>query len=121
MLRMHLYVYILECSDDSFYVGVTNNVGRRFIEHFTGMHEEAYTFKRRPLKLVFCREFNNPLDAINFEKQLKRWSRSKKLALINSDFETLHDLAECKNETHFRNYQNNPLTNNELIKASKSV
>ena len=94
-----LYVYILECSDNSFYIGVTNNVGRRFIEHSTGLHEESYTFNRRPLKLVYCKQFNNPLKAIEFEKQLKGWTKAKKTALINNDLELLHDLAVCRNET----------------------
>lgn len=94
----YLYVYILECSDDSFYVGVTNNVGRRFIEHSTGIHEEAYTFKRRPLKLVYCREFKKPMDAIRYEKQLKGWTHAKKAALINADYSRLHELAKCLNE-----------------------
>lgn len=94
-----LYVYILECSDDSFYVGVTNNVGRRFIEHTNGLHEKSYTFCRRPLKLVFCRQFNNPMKAIKYEKQLKGWTMAKKLALINNDLNLLHTLSECKNET----------------------
>jgi putative endonuclease len=95
----YLYVYILECADNSFYVGVTNNVGRRFIEHSAGVHEEAYTFRRRPLKLVFCRQFKRPIEAIKFEKQLKGWTHVKKMALINSDFYTLHELARCKNDT----------------------
>jgi putative endonuclease len=99
-----LYVYILECSDDSLYVGVTNNVGRRFIEHFTGLHEESYTFKRRPLKLVYCKQFNKPMEAIEYEKQLKGWTKAKKLALVNSDFLSLHDLAECKNGTSHKLY-----------------
>ncbi|MCU0460896.1 MAG: GIY-YIG nuclease family protein [Bacteroidales bacterium] len=99
-----LYVYILECADDSFYVGVTNNVGRRFIEHMTGIKENSYTFNRRPLKLVFCREFERPMKAINYEKQVKGWTRAKKMALINSDFKLLHELAKCKNETSHTNY-----------------
>lgn len=94
-----LYVYILECSDNSFYVGVTNNVGRRFIEHQSGLHENAYTFSRRPLKLVYCKQFIVPIRAIEYEKQLKGWSKAKKVALINKDFKSLHELAECKNET----------------------
>jgi putative endonuclease len=89
----------MECSDNSFYVGVTNDVGRRFIEHQSGVHEDSYTFRLRPLKLVFCRQFNGPMKAINYEKQIKRWSRAKKIALINNDFKSLHELAECKNET----------------------
>jgi putative endonuclease len=100
-----LYVYILECADDSFYVGVTNNVGRRFIEHWGGIHEEAYTFKRRPLKLVFCRQFDSPMKAIRFEKQVKGWTKAKKQALINGDFELLHKLAKCKNDTSHEIYK----------------
>jgi len=99
-----LYVYILECADDSFYVGVTNNVGRRFIEHITGHNEQSYTYSRRPLKLVFCKEFNSPMKAIRYEKQLKGWSRSKKIALINFDYDNLHKLAECKNNTSHKLY-----------------
>jgi len=99
-----MYVYILECSDNSLYVGVTNDVGRRFIEHSTGMHEESFTFKRRPVKLVFCRQFKSPMEAINFEKQIKRWTRSKKEALIKYDLELLHDLAKCKNGSTYENY-----------------
>ena len=94
-----LYVYILECADNSFYTGVTNDVGRRFIEHQSGLHENSYTYSRRPLKLVYCKQFRSPIEAINYEKQLKGWSKAKKLALISNDFKSLHELAECKNET----------------------
>lgn len=94
-----LYVYILECADDSYYVGVTNNVGRRFIEHSSGLHENSYTYKRRPIKLVYCKQFEKPMEAINYEKQLKRWTRSKKEALIKYDYKNLHELAKCNNET----------------------
>jgi putative endonuclease len=99
-----LYVYILECSDNTFYTGVTNDVGRRFIEHITGVHDNSYTFDRRPLKLVYCRQFNSPMKAIKFEKQLKRWTRAKKLALINNDLVLLHELSKCKNETSHDNF-----------------
>lgn len=99
----YFYVYILECADDSFYIGVTNIVGRRFIEHSTGLKEDSYTFNRRPLKLVFCRQFTKPMEAINFEKQVKGWTRQKKVALINYNYENLHELARCKNESsHLR-------------------
>jgi len=99
-----LYVYILECADDSFYIGVTNNVGRRFIEHTTGIDEKTYTFSRRPLKLVYCRQFNRPMEAINYEKQLKGWTKAKKLALIKGNSQQLHELAKCKNETSHTNF-----------------
>jgi putative endonuclease len=100
-----LYVYILECADNSFYVGVTNDVGRRFIEHTTGIHDRAYTYERRPLKMVYCKQFKRPIEAINYEKQVKGWTRAKKIALINNDLDKLHELAECKNESHSRNFE----------------
>jgi putative endonuclease len=74
-------------------------VGRRFIEHSSGLHEDSYTYKRRPLKLVYCKQFEKPMEAINYEKQLKRWTRSKKEALIKYDYKNLHELSKCKNET----------------------
>jgi len=100
-----LYVYILECADDTFYVGVTNNVGRRFIEHMTGLHVNSYTFIRRPLKLVYCKDFDQPIKAIRYEKQVKGWTRAKKIALINYDFKLLHELAKCKNTSNSSNYK----------------
>jgi putative endonuclease len=100
----NMFVYILECADDSYYVGVTNNVGRRFIEHMTGFNEGSYTSKRRPLKLVFCKHFTSPVEAIKYEKQVKGWTRAKKEALINLDYNNLHKLAECKNDTSHKLY-----------------
>ena len=100
----NLYVYILECADGSFYVGVTNNVGRRFIEHVSGIHEDSYTYSRRPLKLVYCKQFSSPVRAIKYEKQLKGWTRTKKIALINNELDLLHELAECKNITSSKFY-----------------
>jgi len=47
------FVYILLCSDSSYYTGVTNNLDRRLYEHEASFDPKSYTFKRRPLKLVF--------------------------------------------------------------------
>ena len=88
-----MYVYILECSDHSFYTGVTNDIDRRVEEHQYGENKEAYTYSRRPVKLVYSEFFIDPTDAINFEKQIKGWTRKKKIALINGDFKTLVKLS----------------------------
>lgn len=93
------YVYILKCSDGSYYTGVTNNLERRLAEHKEGQNKSCYTYKRRPVELVFCEDFINPNHAIDFEKQIKGWSRKKKEALIGNDFEKLKDLAKCKNSS----------------------
>lgn len=54
--------------------------------------------------LKFQQEFNDVLQAIYFEKKIKGWTRAKKLALINGNFNMLRILSECRNATHF-NYQ----------------
>ncbi|SOU85772.1 GIY-YIG nuclease family protein [Tenacibaculum dicentrarchi] len=90
------YVYILKCSDNSYYTGVTSNLQERLIEHKNGKHKNSYTFKRRPLNLVFYSEFANIELAIEKEKQLKKWSKVKKEALINDKFEKLPNLAMKK-------------------------
>ena len=96
------FVYILKCFDDSYYVGVTNQLERRLIEHQEGLNAKCFTFKRRPLELQFKAEFDNVLRAIHFEKQLKGWSRSKKEAMINGDYDLLQILSECRNATHYK-------------------
>ena len=88
------FVYILLCSDGSYYTGVTNNMEKRMYEHETGLDPNSYTFKRRPLKLVFQESFNDILQAIAFEKQVKGWRRAKKEAIINGDWQLLPELAK---------------------------
>jgi putative endonuclease len=97
-------VYILKCSDDSLYVGVTNNIERRIKEHHEGLNPKSYTAQRRPLQLMWVGYYNSPMEAIRKEKQIKRWGKQKKEALINGDFDGLHELAMCINESSHLNY-----------------
>ncbi|NND80555.1 MAG: GIY-YIG nuclease family protein [Maribacter sp.] len=97
------YVYILQCSDGLTYTGMTNNISRRIEEHQRGLNKSCFTYKRRPIKLVFHQEFNDVEQAIFFEKRIKNWSGKKKLALANGDLDLLKLLAQCRNETHARN------------------
>jgi putative endonuclease len=99
------YVYILKCSDNSYYTGITNDVERRLNEHQTGINVSCYTFNRRPVELVFVTEFNEVVQAIAFEKQVKGWSRKKKEAIINDNWDDLKKLSECSNETNSKNYK----------------
>jgi len=94
------YVYILKCSDGLTYTGITNNVSRRFEEHQKGLNKSCFTYKRRPLELIFQQEFNDVKQAIYFEKKIKNWSGKKKLALANGKFDVLQILSECRNATH---------------------
>lgn len=103
---MKIYiVYIVECSDGKYYTGITNDINRRVEEHNLGVDSRAFTFKRRPVKLLFTAEFTIATLAIAFEKQLKGWGRKKKEALINGDYKALKELAECKNITHYKNLE----------------
>ena len=94
------YVYILKCSDGLTYTGITNNISRRFEEHQNGLNKTCFTYKRRPLELIFQQEFNNVEQAIYFEKKIKKWSPKKKFALANGEYNLLQILAECRNATH---------------------
>ncbi len=95
-MKYSYFVYILRCSDQSLYVGVTNNIERRCIEHQSGRNIACYTFSRRPLHLVFCAHYQYVQDAIAREKQLKGWSTKKKEALIRGDLDALPVLADRK-------------------------
>lgn len=92
MMDKTYWVYILKCSDESFYTGVTSNLEKRISEHNYGI-AESYTFKRRPVELVFSHYFDEVFDAIKAEKQIKGWSRAKKKALIDNDIELLKKLS----------------------------
>ncbi|WP_086478377.1 GIY-YIG nuclease family protein [Arenibacter amylolyticus] len=88
------YVYILRCSDLTFYTGITSNLSKRLLEHRSGAHIDSYTYSRRPLSLVYYAEFTDVNLAIETEKQIKNWSRAKKQALIDNEFDKLPNLAK---------------------------
>ena len=86
------YVYILECSDASYYVGSTWDLERRVGEHNVGLGAE-YTRRRRPVRLVWSCQLNRIDEAYRVEKQLQGWSRAKRRALVEGRFEDLPALA----------------------------
>ena len=90
------FVYILECADGSYYVGSHrgDDVNERISEHQTGKHPNAYTFTRRPVRLVWSDWFSRFDDAAAFERRIKGWSRAKKQALIRGDYDKLRTLAK---------------------------
>jgi putative endonuclease len=96
------FVYIVRCSDGSYYTGITNNIERRISEHNTGVDSRCYTFGRRPVTLVFSAMFHDVNQAIRFEKQVKGWSRKKKEAMIAGRWDYLKILAVCKNASSHR-------------------
>lgn len=96
-----LYIYILECSDSSYYIGVTNNVELRINQHNEGMDKEAYTYERRPLKLIYVESFSDYNQVIAREKQIKGWTRRKKEALIEENWDKLKAFSACLNLTNY--------------------
>lgn len=83
------FVYIIKCSDGSYYTGVTNDIEKRINEHLHGLDKNCYTFSRKPLQLKFAEELSGINNAIGGEKQIKGWSRKKKEALIRRDYDEL--------------------------------
>ncbi|MGA2910283.1 MAG: GIY-YIG nuclease family protein [Candidatus Microgenomates bacterium] len=81
------YVYILSCSDGSFYTGITNNVAKRFKDHLSGRGAK-YTKSHKPEKVVYREEFSSKSEALKREAELKKWPRAKKDVLIRSRFST---------------------------------
>jgi putative endonuclease len=97
MARDHNYfVYILECADGFYYTGVTNSLDRRIDEHNEGIDPKSYTYKRRPVVLKYWLRFTNIEKAIEWEKQLKGWSRKKKEALFNDNWDEVKRIANMR-------------------------
>jgi putative endonuclease len=87
------FLYILRCSDGSYYIGVTRTaLELRIAQHNVGTFG-GYTATRRPVTLVFSQWFDRITDAIENERKLKKWSRAKKEAFVRGDFAALQQLS----------------------------
>lgn len=96
----HTYiVYIVECKDWSYYIGITNDLEKRIWEHNSGQDINSYTYSRRPVELKYFEIFMDVNQAIAREKQIKGWSRKKKQALIVQNFDKLKELAKSKSKS----------------------
>ena len=85
------YVYILRCADGSLYIGETDDIESRVAKHQRGSLS-VYTASRRPVRLVYSEMHATRSEAIKRERQLKRWTRAKKEALIAGDTKLLKRL-----------------------------
>jgi putative endonuclease len=92
-------VYIVECKDWSYYIGIINDLEKRIWEHNIGQDENSYTYSRRPVELKYFEVFTDVNQAITREKQIKGWSRKKKQALIAQNFDKLKELAKSKQKS----------------------
>ncbi|MEO7840786.1 MAG: GIY-YIG nuclease family protein [Anaerolineales bacterium] len=87
-------IYILKCSDGTYYTGLTKNLEARVFEHQKGAYPESYTFGRRPVKLVWSEVTKSYQEAFQWEHQIKGWSRAKKEALIHGDIDAIHEIVK---------------------------
>jgi putative endonuclease len=88
------WMYMLRCSDDSFYVGHTDNIEQRLAQHEQGLITTCYTYWRRPLTVVFAQDFVTREEALAMEQRVKGWSRAKKVALCRRDWKEISRLAK---------------------------
>jgi predicted GIY-YIG superfamily endonuclease len=87
--------YILRCADNKLYVGSTTNIVERLKRHKAGFASE-FTHLHRPVELVYQEEYATYQEAFKRERQLKKWSRAKKEALIAGDIDKLKELSKSK-------------------------
>ncbi|MEP7317000.1 MAG: GIY-YIG nuclease family protein [Sphingomicrobium sp.] len=93
---MPFYAYLLHCRGGAFYCGHTDNLEYRLAQHQAGSIA-GYTAERLPVELVWSQEFGTRIEALTAERQIKGWSRAKKMALIRSDWDLISVLAKGKN------------------------
>ena len=88
------YIYIISNKIRTvFYIGVTSDLERRIYEHSSGTFENSFTSKYKCKHLIYYEEYNDIHNAISREKQLKKWSRQKKLNLIQTLNPKIRDLS----------------------------
>jgi len=75
------FVYIIQCSDESLYTGITNDLQRRFDQHKNG-NGGHYTSSKQVIKIVYTEQYPDRSAALKREAQIKGWTRQKKLNLI---------------------------------------
>jgi putative endonuclease len=93
------YLYILRCSDASYYTGITRaDLEQRVAQHNAGTFG-GYTEQHRPVTLVFAQWFDRITDAIEAERQVKGWSRAKKEALMSGEFKRLPELSKRRSQS----------------------
>lgn len=91
------YMYILECADGSYYTGSTKDLEKRLDQHQNG-DGANHTKKRLPVKLVYFEEYSRIDWAFYREKQVQKWRRKKKEALINGEHHKLPELSRNYSE-----------------------
>jgi putative endonuclease len=82
------FLYVVHCSDDTLYTGVTTDISRRIREHNTGSRGAKYTKTRRPVRLVYWVDFKDRSTAQRAEYKFKKLTRKQKNEVINEHYTT---------------------------------
>lgn len=77
------FVYVLLCSDGTFYTGATNNLEKRFAEHKAGKGGR-YTRSHKVIKIIYSAKFASKSEALKKEFEIKSWSKEKKISKLAS-------------------------------------
>ena len=93
--------YILRCRDGTYYVGQTDDLERRILEHHEG-GKCIYTTGRRPVNLIWSQNFSTRNEAKGCELKLKKWSHAKKAALAAGEIDVLREAGKKKNWDPYR-------------------
>lgn len=114
------WVYIVRCADDSYYTGQTDDLDRRIAEHQSGSISSCYTFKRRPITLVYSQPCATREEALLAERQIKGWSRKKKEAMMRGDWSEVSRLARSSaHQTALRQAQGERIHSAEVANEKK--
>ncbi|NNM77953.1 GIY-YIG nuclease family protein [Sphingomonas sp. ID1715] len=99
---MAFWCYMLRCADSRYYTGHTEDLEVRLAQHQQGYFRACWTYKRRPVELVWCEAFPTRHEALEAERVVGGWSKLKKEALIRGDWTMVSHLARPPRERHTR-------------------
>ena len=91
-MHRQYFIYIMSSKSGVLYIGCTNNLERRVFEHKHGVFD-GFTKKYQVKRLVYFELFSNPMDLVRRERELKGWTRRRKLALIHAENPAMADYA----------------------------
>ena len=95
---MAFWTYILRCADGRFYTGHTEDLDVRLAQHQQGYFPNCWTFRRRPVALVWSETFPTRAEALEAERMVGGWSQAKKRALIVGDWKLVSFLSRSPKE-----------------------
>ncbi len=92
-----VWTYILKCANGAYYVGHSRCLPGRVVRHNAGEGSQ-FTAAHLPAKLAYSEEFGTEREAVRRERQIKKWSRAKKIALIEGDLDRLRQLSKSRDD-----------------------